>query len=363
MGGIIFYCCLFIAVGLVYGDLVIEPSDSSLYYIGRVDKSNALQYNLSWPGVEIYLEISNSSNVHCLMSSTKDNTFNVYVNDQYVNLINITSSDIAAYELVPGGLDPDQVYTVSLRHRNEAACGLVSFQGFIVEDMAIVSKYSSSITRRIEIIGDSISVGFGLKGTPPCLFNINQEDTSLAYGSLIANALDAELQTIAYSGIALVKFCSNCSDFIDGYNFTSPAVLPLLYPLINPKLGPKSGRWDFTEYQPNVVIINLGTNDYEHPPVPSQRLFINRYVQFIQFIQSKYTESNPKFFLICGPMIGGPSCLYVETVAQLTNSTYIDMQNILEEDEYGCAGHPNVLGHVTMAKLAIPVIQDVMNWN
>lgn len=95
------------------------------------------------------------------------------------------------------------------------------------------------------------------------------------------------------------------------------------------------------------------------------------YVTFVQSIIDNYKpyNSNLQVFLACGPMISDPCCTYVQNVVDTLNQSnngiahFIDMQNILSyPDDYGCSGHPNVIGDQKMAKIAIPIIQQVMEW-
>jgi hypothetical protein len=62
-------------------------------------------------------------------------------------------------------------------------------------------------------------------------------------------------------------------------------------------------------------------------------------------------------------VIGDPCCSYVSNVANAMNATYISLQNILTyPDDYGCLGHPNVVGHAKMAETVAPYIKKVMGW-
>jgi hypothetical protein len=102
-----------------------------------------------------------------------------------------------------------------------------------------------------------------------------------------------------------------------------------------------NSSWDFSQWVPDAVLINLGTNDYSTQPYPPQDVFVSGYQKFISFIQSRYLTINPnlQFFLACGPMIGNPCCQYVQQVAKLEGATYVDLQGILDfPNDYGCDG-------------------------
>ena len=120
--------------------------------------------------------------------------------------------------------------------------------------------------------------------------------------------------------------------------------------------------YPFEEFKPNAVICNLGTNDYSTEPSPPQHVFEQGYRGLIKQIREAYGESVP-LFLVCGPMITGECCTYVQNIVNMEpNTYYINLQNILETQEIGCDGHPNVQGHQKMAYLSLPIIQNVLGW-
>ncbi len=49
--------------------------------------------------------------------------------------------------------------------------------------------------------------------------------------------------------------------------------------------------WDFSLYQPHVVVINLGTNDFG--PADPGTPFETAYVSFVQAIRTKYPDTHP----------------------------------------------------------------------
>jgi len=142
---------------------------------------------------------------------------------------------------------------------------------------------------------------------------------------------------------------------------TSPDPFPSYYNL-SLASNPNSPRWNF-KYVPDLVIINLGTNDCSTQPIPSSDVFQAGFKDFIEVIQGNYGQNVP-FFLICGPLLGqSPCCDYVEEIVEATpHAHYIGMVGLLDENDRGCDYHPNVMGHAKMAQSAIPVISKIMGW-
>ncbi|KYR02412.1 esterase [Tieghemostelium lacteum] len=340
---------------LVIGEM-ISPDNANILYSGRIDKSNISDgyYSFSWSGTQIQLTVVNTTSLQVVLNSSGQNLFNVFINSVLTLIVNVTSTTPSGYGLVDYALDPQQEYIVLITHRNEPLCGIVQFYGLIADDGVSVSEYQFQQSRKIEIIGDSITCGYGNLGVNPCPFTPATEDNYLTYGVMTAQALNAEFYIEAWSGKGVVRN-------FDYPNITSPDTLPDLYPAIIPNNYPNISLWNFQNYQPDVVIINLGTNDWSMPPYPDPQNFVDTYIDFIGYLKNQYSN-NPQFFILCGPMISNPCCNYVEMVASKTNSVYIPLQNILNSKNMGCGGHPNYQAHQIMANMIVPIIQDTMNW-
>ncbi len=118
------------------------------------------------------------------------------------------------------------------------------------------------------------------------------------------------------------------------------------------------------------MVINLGTNDYSTQPWPSDDQFIGGYQALIADIESAYTgvgSGMPKLVLVCGPMQTTPAhCTNVQTVANQygEGAYFININGVLNDPstDYGCDGHPSVIGHGKMAAALAPFIQSIMNW-
>lgn len=112
---------------------------------------------------------------------------------------------------------------------------------------------------KLEFIGDSITSGEGLIGAKTeeewvsCFF-----DSVYHYGNLTATKLNAEFRVVSQSGWGVLSgWDNNPSLVIPGiYDYTCASNVS--------EEGKKFGsleRYDFTSWQPDFVMINLGTND------------------------------------------------------------------------------------------------------
>lgn len=178
---------------------------------------------------------------------------------------------------------------------------------------------------KVELLGDSILSGSEVmreSTTGDSLLTVS-ENSLAAYGYVAAEVLDAEVSAITRSGALVSGYNGYTSipDIYDQYSAADPA------------------EWDFGEFVPDIVILDLGTNDVLIGAPTA--LIRQKYGDFLLYIRSKYPEA--AIFCCYGAMITTLNTLIPEIVEELKD------QNI-----YTCAlpaltagGHPRVQQHET----------------
>jgi hypothetical protein len=131
--------------------------------------------------------------------------------------------------------------------------------------------------------------------------------------------------------------------------------------------------WDFSVWHPNVVVINLGTNDNLNAQNPGdlEASYVSTYINFVTNILSSYASHPPSaVFLACGPMTDS-YCNYVFEVIEELNSMidnsvskvyFLDQRNVLDSTNQ-CCGHPDKNADITLSSITTSAIQSVMHWN
>lgn len=203
--------------------------------------------------------------------------------------------------------------------------------------------------RRIEVVGDSLSAGAGVEGTSTsCSPNIDAfTNNYLAYGSVAARTVSADLSTIAWSGIGVYR----------NYSSGSPT-MPQRYDYAVPN---DNSAWDFSKYQPQVTVINLGTNDFGsgNPGQP----YVDAYVAFVKHIRTKYATT--KFILI--DMYGGERLTAINNVvstlksggeSQVESLSFSSVPN----NNTACNSHPNTAAQKAMGAILAARLKSLMNW-
>jgi len=332
---------------------LIPATNPCVQYTGRTRVlGSTVQFD--WSGVEIAFQFEGTAASVVMSGGCCGQEYNVFIDEETVpTTFTITSDAQQTYKIAQNLMN--KTHTVILTKRAEALYGIQTFVGVQLGGGTLQPLASPAVTRHMEIIGDSISCGYGDEGPPGCSESSSYQNVYLAYGSLTARYFGAQCYTECWSGRGVVR----------NYAGSSPdSPFPIFYnrTLANNPLP----TWNFTLWIPDVVLINLGTNDWSTPSTLSPSVFEQAYINFVTTVQKNY-GTNTQIFLVCGPIIPNqPSCPYVQTVAKSFPSgvTYIEIpDSILASTDYGCDYHPNVEGQKKMANFVIPTIANKMNWN
>lgn len=272
-------------------------SAQGLRFLGRV---NPATRELSWSGTGLSFSFTGSSASVAVASSWGANSIEMVIDNGtpiVFDSVNGTSIE------TPTALG-DGSHTVSIRKRSEPQLGSIyvgnaSTSGTLGNDTAPAS-------RRIQLIGDSITVGYGMDGTFPCVNSAALEDAPNTYGALTAKNLSAEYDIIAWSGKGLVRNIVN-----PGYE--DDVVMPQIWTRWG--AADEDGTYTFPATDtPDVVVINLGTNDFSYVATNSStgttydarpRLNATEYteglVSFAKTIQGHYPDV--EVFITSSPLL------------------------------------------------------------
>lgn len=124
--------------------------------------------------------------------------------------------------------------------------------------------------------------------------------------------------------------------------------------------------WDFSRWIPDMVLINLGTNDFGHDSGPAwEAAFTATYVQFVANATARYHAPKLPIFVAQGPMnCGAPLKAALEKAISGINGAggNAHFLDVCGPPNDGCGGHPGVRGHRGMFEMAQPQIAAVMGW-
>lgn len=309
------------------------PPPPAIHYVGRHDASDPAHVRMGWSGVGLVARFQGTGASVTL--DDKGRYFTVLVDGVEQPRL-ATAPGEQTYPLASGL--PAGEHTVELYRRTEGSFGPTVVLGVQIEGELLAPP---PVERRIEIVGDSITCGYGNEGESPCNFSAETENHYLTYGAIAARALGAELHTVAWSGKGVV------------YNFGDDKVEPL--PTIYDRVLAVSGDvWDFS-WQPDAVVINLGTNDFSTGDDPPEVLFVPAYVELLAHVRAVYPAA---YILAIAPSLFGTDATTAEAYIQsavderhVAGDLSVDFADInIQWLGSGCDGHPDLATHAVMGE-------------
>ena len=203
-----------------------------------------------------------------------------------------TNEYLVAADLTIGHGSVRHIQVTSTLEPSFEGGGYFTYIGFKTDGMAVAPTPRA---RRIELVGDSISAGYGSRGsaaTAGCQVDDITSGNAYTYNYQLAEAFDADITPIAWSGKGMYE---NCCD--------SGIKMPALY---LQTLGFSPDAFPFDQPPPDAMIINLGTNDFGHDSGAAWEVaFTQTYVDFVQNATARYKTPKLPIFVAQGPMNNG----------------------------------------------------------
>lgn len=327
------------------GETDTDPGEPAVHYVGRYDDSDPAHVRLGWSGVGFVVRFNGTGATAHLDDA---GGYLTVVVDGEVQPTLATSGE-QDYVLASGLADGEHV--IEVYRRTEGSFGPTTIGDVTLEGELLPPP---PVDRRIEIIGDSITCGYGNEGISPCTFSADTENHYMTYGAIAAREVGAELHTIAWSGKGVLY----------NYGEDTNQPMPELY---DRTIAGEDPAWDYGQWQPDVIAINLGTNDFSTDGDPTQQQFVDAYVTFVTHIR----DVNPDaYILLLSPSLFGDEATMVDgylqdVVAQRTGAgdTAIGWANInVEWIGSGCDGHPTVETHMGMAARFVEELGNHVGW-
>jgi lysophospholipase L1-like esterase len=333
-----------------HGDLTAREQVSKLHFVGRVAHLPDGRIEYAWPGTGFVAKFVGTG---VAIRLEDDKSEHQVVIDGRVLAKLVTRAEVKRYALADhlrSGTHRLEVY-----RRTEPFVGVTRLVGIDVERGRLLAP-DPSPRRQIEVVGDSISCGYGIEGTSTsCHFSADTENHYLSYSALLARNLNAEVSTVAWSGRGVVK----------NYAGGSGERMGELYDRILPE-SPAS-RW-VPGTSSDAVIVNLGTNDYSTEPDPEAATFVRAYVELLGRIR----RNNPRAIILCtiGPMLAGPDlekaeATIVEAVAQRQaagDKRLLYHRLKTENQDPGCDWHPGLATHQRIADELASPLRAALGW-
>lgn len=263
----------------------------------------------------------------------------------------------------------EEVHLVRILKLSESAMSTFGIGEIRVEDGDILPAAKKRFL--VEFVGDSITCGYGVDDEDENhQFVTATEDVTKAFAYRTARALDVDYSCVSFSGYGVFSGYSG-----DGVR-NSRELLPPHYGKTGFSYA-KSGRcgkefsigdipWDFSGRQPDIVFVNLGTNDESYCGADQQRQeqYQLSYIGLLKNIR----RNNPGAYFVCGLGIMGDAlypalCAAVERYKAETGDTRIEtlhFEPIRPETEgYAANYHPTVRTHERASRVLAERLAEV----
>lgn len=272
---------------------VKEPIIAKPSFWGRVDSVGRMAY----PGTKAKVCFEGACNVVMHLS---DSVVNSDCNPDYVGVI-IDRKDTMKISLKDTTLSNPMIFeqgkhSIEVVKLTEAQVGVIQFDDFVFTSLGddfVLRDSAYSDAPLIEFIGNSITCGYGVEDTTNLEgFRSVNQNILKTYGALVARHYDVEALYTAYSGRGMIR----------NYDGSENNCIPHIYERVFP--DDSLVKYDVKTYTPSVLILNIGTNDFNSEHTGKQlndSLFVAKYQSFVTYLRSVY----PKSSIVCavGPML------------------------------------------------------------
>jgi lysophospholipase L1-like esterase len=320
-------------------------------FVGRFEPSDDHGMRFAWSGSGIIGRFAGTGVSARLRDEGKAtmNAFQVVVDGEPKKVLKMQRGR-ELYPLVSGL--PDGVHDIAVYKRTEAEVGEVVFFGFEPEGKMLAAP--SAPERRIELIGDSITAGLGNEGPGAiCPNKPHEQNEYLTYGALAARELGADHTTIAWSGKTLYSMRVY-------FDRSLPAR--------------EHSVWDHARYEPQLVVINVGTNNFAIVD-PGEARFTLLYTELYERVR----RVHPQAVIACalGPMLSDvyppgrrnltQARKYMRAIVGKlkTRDSKVELLEFPEQkhaDGMGCGFHPSLKTHKLMAERLVNFARERLGW-
>lgn len=335
---------------------VILPSDPNIDYLGRISFANPDAPRFTYPGVSISALFEGTS--LNMMAKPMSGYFMVRIdnNDPFkIAFASEQDSIITLASKLPNGM-----HEVFIMNCVESFMPVAEFRGFLLDHGCHLHAKERPFSLQLEFLGNSMTCGYGIESDNPSdTFSKETENHYYAYPALVSERLNARYIVVARSGIGIYR------------NYGGPEegsidCLPNMYDYT--LYGDTTEIWNFSRYMPDIVCVNLGTNDCVLEGYSMHHLK-DAFSKFSQQLRAVYPDA--KIIWMTGCMLHGKSLEDLQSVlnevvkeANTAGDKYMyrfDFTPQTGDLGYGAGWHPSKRQHERMADELIFFMKTIVN--
>lgn len=247
--------------------VVIPATDPDIRYTGRWNFAAPSDPWCTWIGSSVQVQFDGTAIAAALDSGNRTEHFRIIVDGDVQNTRKISVAPGQDLYVLANGLTPGihRIELVRETHTGQRA----TFSGFVLKGSGTVALPPRP-PHRIEFYGDSNLAGHSLEhesNKPSASF----KGAFFGYAGIASRMLNAEFHNISRDGETIISMHNK----FDRYDYSQE----------NP-------QWDFNNFQPDLVVVNLGANDVG----ASKAVIKNRYSAFLTELRSIHPNAHIMLF-------------------------------------------------------------------
>jgi hypothetical protein len=321
------------------------PPSAEVHMVGRFDESDPARPRSSWSGTVFRTRLSGTG-ISVSLGGVAGVHFQVEVDGQPTTTFVTLGGDVSY--LLAEGLTPGEHDIVIVR-RNEGYFGDVDFLGFEPSTGSSVVETPWPYTHRLELLGDSLTAGYGIEGTDGnCPFSAETESFYRSYGSVAGRNTNAAVVAVAYSGKGVFQ----------NYGGDTNESYPELYP--RTLTNDPASVWDFSRFVPEAVVVNLGTNDFSVAIADAD--YVDAYATLLRTVRANYPDA--MIFCVSWEQWGVAAESLVLDAMDATgdaNLSHLPFY-IAPSEGFGCDFHTNVQTNARLGEELTQALEVELGW-
>lgn len=268
----------------------VPASDPRLGWIGRVRHLADGVIRFAYPGVTLSLRVRAAQVILQVAATSSDCWFDLIMDDgaPLARCLPAGESEFILAE----GLDPRRDHRLTLVRRTESWMGVATIRTVRIVGGELLPG-DPAPARRLLFIGDSITCGACVDCLAPDFpTGHGTANATGSFGLELGRRLDAQVHLVSYGGRGLQR------DY-QGWGNDLIANAPVFFERALP--DDPTVSWDHGSYQPDGIIVGLGTNDFA-TGIPEAEAWVASYLDFIGRLREVHPAS--RILLLTSPMIG-----------------------------------------------------------
>jgi lysophospholipase L1-like esterase len=325
----------------------VAASDGRIARMGRTAEMPDGALRFAYPGVRLSLAFTGRTLSFEASSSGTLSNLEAVVDGGPPRLIRL-SRERGRYTLV----DAEKAgrHTVELMQRSETWQGVVTLVGFDTD--GALEPAPPLPARKMLVLGDSVTCAAGVDRSADRK-DPAWTDPRHSYAMLAAQSLGAQVHLVCYGGRGLVRSWNKRTDELNLPDLYEPAIAD----------GSDPVRWDHMRYQPDLIVVAIGTNDF-NSGAPERTAYVAAYASLVRTLLRNHPHA--RIVLTEGAILNGEAkrtmqAYLAETVERVADGR---VRVIASAHHTGDASdaHPTGPQHAEMARELVSQVRPLMGW-